>query len=31
MTRLLLAQLSGDQPAEAQVIVETRLELRGSA
>lgn len=31
MTRLLLAQLAGDQPAEAQVIVETRLELRGSA
>ncbi|MFI5712228.1 LacI family DNA-binding transcriptional regulator [Kribbella sp. NPDC051620] len=31
MTRLLLAQLSGEQPAEAQVIVETRLELRGSA
>lgn len=31
MTRLLLAQLSGDQPAETQVIVETRLELRGSA
>lgn len=31
MTRLLLAQLAGDQPAESQVIVETRLELRGSA
>ncbi|GAA1600666.1 LacI family DNA-binding transcriptional regulator [Kribbella sancticallisti] len=31
MTRLLLAQLAGDQPAEPQVIVETRLELRGSA
>ncbi|GAA0926032.1 LacI family DNA-binding transcriptional regulator [Kribbella koreensis] len=31
MTRLLLAQLSGEQPAETQIIVETRLELRGSA
>ncbi|WP_020389537.1 LacI family DNA-binding transcriptional regulator [Kribbella catacumbae] len=31
MTRLLLAQLAGDQPVEAQVIVETRLEIRGSA
>jgi DNA-binding LacI/PurR family transcriptional regulator len=31
MTRLLLAQLAGDKPAETQVIVETRLELRGSA
>jgi DNA-binding LacI/PurR family transcriptional regulator len=31
MTRLLLAQLAGDQPTETQVIVDTRLELRGSA
>lgn len=31
MTRLLLAQLAGDEPAETHVIVETRLELRGSA
>ncbi|WP_246486529.1 LacI family DNA-binding transcriptional regulator [Kribbella qitaiheensis] len=30
MTRLLLAQLAGDQPAESQVIVDTHLELRGT-
>ena len=30
MTRLLLAQLSGDQPPESQVIVDTHLELRGT-
>ncbi|MFK4087569.1 LacI family DNA-binding transcriptional regulator [Kribbella sp. NPDC020789] len=31
MTRLLLAQLAGEKPDETQVIVGTRLELRGSA
>jgi len=31
MTRLLLAQLAGDESIETQVIVDTRLELRGSA
>jgi DNA-binding LacI/PurR family transcriptional regulator len=30
MTRLLLAQLAGDQPPESQVIVDTHLELRGT-
>ncbi|ADB34271.1 transcriptional regulator, LacI family [Kribbella flavida DSM 17836] len=31
MTRLLLAQLGGDEPTESHVIVDTQLELRGSA
>ncbi|MFC0625133.1 LacI family DNA-binding transcriptional regulator [Kribbella deserti] len=31
MTRLLLAQLAGEKAAQGQVIVDTRLELRGSA